>query len=163
MCQGEKIGGREVSFRQSVARAPSGTAAAVLLHRAGGSSRDWHSLFESLGAERCLVAPDLPGHGRSPGPGLTSIDQMADLTALLLERLELGPVVAIGHSMGGAVALTLALNHPDRVSKLLLFASGAKLRVAHRARAALLSSATDQPQLWESISRQRPRRPLSPQ
>jgi pimeloyl-ACP methyl ester carboxylesterase len=76
-----------------------------------------------------VITPDLPGHGDSPRPGRQSVsDYAADLVALL-DALEIQRVVVAGHSMGGAIAQTLALDYADRVAGLILVATGAKLRV----------------------------------
>jgi pimeloyl-ACP methyl ester carboxylesterase len=102
----------------------------LLIHRAGGSARGWSAQLEALGGSRHCVAVDLPGHGESEGPAASTITEMANIVVEALEQLGLDQVVLSGHSMGGAVALDVALNHPERVRSLLLVSSGAKLRVA---------------------------------
>lgn len=116
--------------RRTAAEVPPGTRPVLLLHRAGGSSRHWEGQLEGLSGERLLIAPDLPGHGRTPGPSLSTIAEMAALVSRLLDELELRDLLLVGHSMGGAVALELALERPDLAAGLLMVASGAKLRVA---------------------------------
>jgi pimeloyl-ACP methyl ester carboxylesterase len=74
-------------------------------------------------------AVDLPGHGRSEGPGRDSIPAYGDWLISFLEAIHLEQVVLVGHSMGGAIALDVALRHPARVAALGLVASGARLRV----------------------------------
>ncbi len=71
---------------------------------------------------------ELPGHSEREGPLLRSIDAMA---ADLLGALD-GPAVLVGHSLGGAVALTAALAAPERVAGLALVTTGAALRVSPR-------------------------------
>jgi pimeloyl-ACP methyl ester carboxylesterase len=88
-------------------------------------------LCEELPQDWNVLRPDLPGHGNSGEPPLESIEAMATWVAELIDDQGLAePVVALGHSMGGAVALSLALNHPTRVAALVMVSSGAKLRVA---------------------------------
>ncbi|MGH8825582.1 MAG: alpha/beta fold hydrolase [Jiangellaceae bacterium] len=69
-----------------------------------------------------VVVPDLRGFGASPGPGEDepSIDAMADDVAALLGRLELGPAVVAGVSMGGYVTMAMLRRHPERVGAVVL-------------------------------------------
>ncbi len=72
-----------------------------------------------LGRRWSAVAPDLPGHGRSPDwDGVTDFGDAA--LALALPLLAPGPTDVVGHSFGGAVALRIALDHPGRTRRLIL-------------------------------------------
>lgn len=73
---------------------------------------------------------DLPGHGRSDGPGCQSVEDYAAAVVGLLDALDMNQAVVGGHSMGGAIAQTIALDYPERVAGLVLMGTGAKLRVA---------------------------------
>jgi pimeloyl-ACP methyl ester carboxylesterase len=101
----------------------------VLVHGAGGTHRHWPEELRALPGRRVL-ALDLPGHGGSPGPSLSSIGAYARSVLAALDALEIPSAVLAGHSMGGAIALTLALEAPSRVAGLALVATGAKLRVS---------------------------------
>jgi pimeloyl-ACP methyl ester carboxylesterase len=101
----------------------------LLLHGAGGSREDWPPEARVLPGRRVL-AVDLPGHGGSTGPGLRSIPEYAAAVAAWCEEAGLGPALVAGHSMGGAIALWMALEHPGLVSALGLVATGARLRVS---------------------------------
>jgi 3-oxoadipate enol-lactonase len=97
----------------------------VLLHGLGLDRRMWHGLRPALaGAGFRVIAVDLPGHGaagRPARPGTAWL--VADLAAGVLAVLEGaagGPAVLVGFSLGGAVALEVALAHPGRVSALVL-------------------------------------------
>ena len=57
------------------------------------------------------IAPDLNGHGKTPGEGRTTIKDYADDMLALLDALEIEQCIAVGHSMGGAIAQTLALHY----------------------------------------------------
>ena len=85
----------------------------LLVHGWGGDGRSWDPV-EFAG--RRVVAVDLRGHGQSPVPagGYRPHDYALDL-AELIEALDLGPVVAVGHSMGGQIVVRLALDRPDLV------------------------------------------------
>jgi 3-oxoadipate enol-lactonase/4-carboxymuconolactone decarboxylase len=71
-----------------------------------------------------LVLVDNPGAGASPAPkGDYTIQWMADCIVDLINRMSIAPCAVIGHSMGGFIALQLALDHPDLVSRMALIAS----------------------------------------
>jgi len=102
----------------------------VLLHGAGFDHTTWalHSRwFAHHGFG--LLAPDLPGHGRSSGAPLTAIADMADWTVALLDAAGASKAKLIGHSMGSLVALETAARHPTRVSALSLIGTAAAMTV----------------------------------
>lgn len=102
----------------------------LLLHGAGGNGHPWHRQIDALGASHSPAAPDLPGHGRSSGvEGLRSVQDYADFTVHLMDTLQMKSAVIGGWSMGGAIAMDLALRHPSRVEALLLVATAARFAV----------------------------------
>lgn len=113
---------------------------AVCQHRPGlgmplllvpGCGRDHHA-FDALLPElygREVVVACLPGRGGSGGTAPASAAEAAAFVAALVEALGTGPVIAGGHSYGGAVAIELALSRPDLVAGLVLLHTGARLRV----------------------------------
>jgi pimeloyl-ACP methyl ester carboxylesterase len=76
-----------------------------------------------------VLAPDLPGHGRSSGPALRSIAAMADWSAALLDSAGAAKARLIGHSMGSLIALEMAARHPAKVSALSLIGTTAAMTV----------------------------------
>lgn len=87
----------------------------VLIHGLGRTSRDWDYVRPHFAEDRRVIAPDLRGYGRSPrGPDYTATSLAGDIWALL-DGLGVGCFDLIGHSMGGAVALQMAVDHPDRL------------------------------------------------
>jgi pimeloyl-ACP methyl ester carboxylesterase len=76
-----------------------------------------------------VLAPDLPGHGESTGPGEDSIPGYLRRLLGWLDQLGIGRLVWCGHSMGGAIALQAGRSRPDRVAGLILISTGARLRV----------------------------------
>ncbi len=100
----------------------------VLIHGAGGMHLHWPPQARYLSGQR-VYAPDLPGHGRSNSAGANSITDYARAIVDFLDDLELSAALIAGHSMGGAVALQIALDFPERALGLCLVATGAKLRV----------------------------------
>lgn len=101
----------------------------VCIHGAGGTHRHWGLQLAGLGDIVRVLALDLPGHGRSPGPGRLSIGEYSTVLLAMLDALALEEVVLAGHSMGGAIALWTALHTPDRVSGLVLAGTGSRLRI----------------------------------
>ena len=95
----------------------------LLLHGFTGSTETWRDLRERLGAGRNLLAVDLPGHGRADSPAdpaQYALDHVADRLAHMLDAQGTERVVPLGYSLGGRVALRLALRHPARVAGLVL-------------------------------------------
>ncbi|CUU58233.1 Pimeloyl-ACP methyl ester carboxylesterase [Parafrankia irregularis] len=92
----------------------------LLIHGYTSDSHDWSWQLPYLAASRRVIAVDLRGHGRSSAPpdGYTTTQFAADLAGLL-DQLEVERVVAVGHSMGGSVAGSLAVEHPDRVAAMV--------------------------------------------
>ena len=126
----EVVGGRRVGFGLGPGGFDPGRPSVVLVHGAGGSRANWSRLAGVLDAGLNVVALELPGHGESDGPAAGSVAEMASWLAGLLEAWNLDrPPVAGGHSMGGAVALELALTRPDLISGLALIGSGASMPV----------------------------------
>ncbi len=101
----------------------------ILIHGAGGDHLHWPPELRKIAGESVL-ALDLPGHGRSEGPGRGSIEDYASDVIEFLDALGLTRAVLGGHSMGGAIAQVMTLDHPERVAGLVLIGTGAKLRVA---------------------------------
>jgi 3-oxoadipate enol-lactonase len=89
----------------------------LLVHGLGGAASNWLALAPLLLPGRRLLVPELPGHGGSSAlPAAPSLSAYADRIALLLD----GPTAVVGHSLGGAITLRLAIRHPGLVSALVL-------------------------------------------
>jgi pimeloyl-ACP methyl ester carboxylesterase len=102
----------------------------VLLHGAGFDHTAWalqSRWFAHHG--HGVLAPDLPGHGRSTGAPLATIADMADWTAALLDAVGAPAARLVGHSMGSLIALETAARHPARVSGLSLIGTAATMTV----------------------------------
>ena len=120
----EHVGGRAVTFR----REPGGAPTLVFIHGAASNYRIHDRLVEALpGFNR--VALNLPGRAGTDGPGLDSVGPMADFVASVLRSVVEGPYVLVGYSLGGAVALELAIRGESDLAGLALIATGARLRV----------------------------------
>ncbi len=92
----------------------------VLLHALGEQADSWDAVVAALAGSFRVVVPDLRGHGASGRASRYSLELMRDDVVALLDRLGLGHVILIGHSLGGIVALLVAQQYPDRVERLVL-------------------------------------------
>lgn len=99
----------------------------LLLPGAGAEASLFRALVEGLACRAAAV--DLPGHGDCPGPLLRSIEDMAGAMESALQALG-RPVVLLGHSMGGAVVLETALRGAVPLRGIILYSTGARLRVS---------------------------------
>ncbi len=92
----------------------------VILHGLFGSARNWHSDAKRLAANYRVIAVDQRNHGRSPHADRHDYATLAGDIATLLDELDLREVILLGHSMGGKAAMTLALNAPARLARLIV-------------------------------------------
>lgn len=96
----------------------------LLVHGFLVSHIEFDDVIDPLAARFRVVAPDLPGFGDSEKPSPTrypyGIEAFSEALADIIAAMELGRVSILGHSMGGAVALTLAASHPELVDRLVL-------------------------------------------
>jgi pimeloyl-ACP methyl ester carboxylesterase len=89
----------------------------VLLHGAFG----WATTYPALAKNRQVIAVELQGHGHTADIDRPlTIEQMADDTAALVKHLKIGQADFFGYSMGGTVALAIAVRHPELVGKLAI-------------------------------------------
>ena len=93
----------------------------LILHGLLGRSRNWLSVGRALEGRHAVRLADLRNHGASPWSDEMSYPAMAADVAALVERAgAYGPVTLVGHSMGGKVAMALALTRPELVTKLVV-------------------------------------------
>lgn len=93
----------------------------VMLHGFTGSGANWSHIAEAL--DYHTIAPDIIGHGLTDAPSDPAryhIEQTAADIVGLIEQLELKRVRLLGYSMGGRLALYIALNYPKKVERLIL-------------------------------------------
>ncbi len=108
---------------------PGGHPVVLLIHGLGATSASWQLQTPALeGAGFRVVTPDLPGFGRSAFHPPLSVPGMAASLAHLLQTLNAAPACVVGISMGGAVALQLAVDSPQLVQRLVLVNTFARIR-----------------------------------
>jgi pimeloyl-ACP methyl ester carboxylesterase len=124
----------------------------VFLHGAGFDHSMW-ALYSRWFAHHGygVLAPDLPGHGRSKGSLLSSINDMADWTVKLIDAAGASKARLVGHSMGALIALDAASRYPEKISGLSLIGVGAAMPVSEDLLAAAKANdhaAIDMVSIW---------------
>jgi len=102
----------------------------LYVHGTGCNAAVWDDHMATIATAHTPVAIDLPGHGRSGGRGFRGMADHAEVVIGLADALGWARFVVAGHSMGGGIAITAALYHPERIAGLVLVDTGARLRVA---------------------------------
>lgn len=126
----------------------------LLVHGLTGSAANWSELAPPLSERFRVLVPDLPGHaGSSALPAAFGLDGYAERVRALAERERMLPAAVAGHSLGGLVALRLALRHPEEVSALVLAATAGIESTTRRARFWLGVSARVRPGKWVAPAR----------
>ena len=117
-----EVGGRRLRYLERGPDEPAGDPV-VLLHGFGGDLNNWLFNTDKLAERRRVYALDLPGHGESSKDvGAGDLAAFAEVLGGFLDAVGAARAHLIGHSMGGAVALAYALEHPDRVASITLVA-----------------------------------------
>lgn len=141
------VGDHELSYSFNGASTRKDGLALVLVHGAGGHKQDWPATWRSASQKMQgmgltarsegrqlenypIYAIDLPGHGRSAGKSQTHVDAYANTVASFLEALDLKKVVLVGHSMGAAIALTLAVRANPGLAGIVLIGGSSRLVVS---------------------------------
>lgn len=106
-----------------VLRGGTGDTTLILVHGYGEHLLGWRAVFDRLARDHTVIALDLPGFGVTDKPdAVYSLTQMATWLRLLIDQETSGPLVLVGHSMGGAIVSAVALANPDRIERLVLIA-----------------------------------------
>ena len=113
---------------ESIEQRSAGGTPVILLHGVTDSWRSFEHVLPHLPRSLRAIAVTQRGHGNSSRPATYHYGEMAADIAALLDALQIPSAVIVGHSMGGQIALRLALDHPSRVRGLVLLASFHTLR-----------------------------------
>jgi pimeloyl-ACP methyl ester carboxylesterase len=106
----------------------------VIVHGLGGAAVNFTELAPLLARHRRVLVPDLPGHGgTAPFVSVESLSDYADHVARVAEHEAMFPAAVLGYSMGGVVALRLAVSRPDAVSALALLGAAGIVSTTRRA------------------------------
>lgn len=123
----------------------------LFVHGAGSNAHAWSHQLDHFGRQHSAVAFDFPGHGCSAGTeGLSDFGAYVQVLESFVERLALRPFVLVGVAMGGAIALTFALRHPERVRALVLVATPLRFTVP-----------AESLDVWRDVTRGRKAQPFS--
>ncbi len=101
----------------------------VFIHGSGLWSGMWENQMDALLDRANTAALDLPGHGRSKGPGMERIEDYTRVVAEFIQGISAPAPIPAGLSLGGAIALQLLLDFPDNFSAGILMSTGARLKV----------------------------------
>lgn len=112
----------------------------VLIHGFLGSSLDWMQVARSIGSSCYCLLPDLPGHGASAASALSFESQMA-LLAAEIESRQQSPSFLAGYSMGGRIALYLALRYPHLFKKAVVISGSPGLKTENERQERIKSDA----------------------
>ena len=108
----------------------AGNPTVVFVHGAANNHSVWALQSRYFAYHGCnVLAVDLPGHGRSAGVALATVEAIADWIARLLDAANIRQAAIVGHSLGSLAALACAAAHPERVSKIALLGPAAPMTV----------------------------------
>ncbi len=94
--------------------------ALIVLHGLFGSASNWRSIANKLSDEFTVYTLDARNHGESPWADSMSYMEMAEDIANFIDQHQINNANVVGHSMGGKTAMTFALNHPEKLNKLVI-------------------------------------------
>ncbi|MCX5167066.1 alpha/beta fold hydrolase [Streptomyces antibioticus] len=113
----------------------------VFVHGWTANRHRWDHQLAHFAEKRRVVRFDLRGHGESSGAGVKTVAELAADLITLLDHLKIERCVLIGHSMGGMISQTVALTHPERVERMILVNSIARMTFS-RGRGLLMAAST---------------------
>ncbi|HMK66579.1 MAG TPA: alpha/beta hydrolase, partial [Thermodesulfobacteriota bacterium] len=101
----------------------------VFIHGSGGSKILWDNQVKGLGDVSNVIAPDLPGHGESPGEAFATVPEYTRAVVDFIKGIDAPRPIPVGLSLGGAIVQQLLLDYPGLFSAGVLIGTGAKLKV----------------------------------
>jgi pimeloyl-ACP methyl ester carboxylesterase len=124
-----RVNDKQISYWIGRKGLSEGKEVVLFIHGAGGGQYTWSCQKGFFEKQFNPIIIELPGHGESGREGEEEIWRYAQHVHAFLKALSLSKVFLVGHSMGGAILQTLALNHPEVIKGLVLVGTGVRLRV----------------------------------
>jgi pimeloyl-ACP methyl ester carboxylesterase len=126
-----QVDGRQVFAYTAAHALDAAKPTVVFVHGAGLDHSWWGLQSRYFGYHGCnVLAVDLPGHGRSEGPPLSSIPELSDWISRILNTLQVKTTTIVGHSMGALVALEFAARHAQRAERIALIGVAYPMKVS---------------------------------
>ena len=125
----QEIGGRRIACWINNGGVVTGRRTLVFVHGSGGDHTNWIQQYTPLKTAFNIAALDLPGHGRSEGPGEREVSAYAGWVKQVLDGLGIAKPVMIGHSLGAAICLTFAIRYGDAAAAVVPVGGGLKMPV----------------------------------
>ncbi|MDP7621317.1 MAG: alpha/beta hydrolase [SAR324 cluster bacterium] len=122
------------------AGAQKNVEAMIFIHGSGGDGSVWEYQFSELSTQHPVIIPDLPGHGNSEGPLLSTAKEYARWLAGAVDSLKLSSFILVGHSMGGAIAQEYARWYPEKLTGLILAGTGIRFQIPEEYRRIIQTS-----------------------
>ena len=119
-------------FAYTAAHALDPASSTVVFLHGAGLDHSWFALQSRYFGYHAknVLALDLPGHGRSAGPPLASVEALAEWVMRVLDAAGVGRASLVGHSLGSLIALECAARHPQRVERIALLGTAFPMKVS---------------------------------
>jgi|TARA_B100000315_G_scaffold217261_1_gene217706 pimeloyl-ACP methyl ester carboxylesterase len=135
-----EVNGKQAFFATGSGAIDVQQSSVVFIHGAGMDHSIWVLPSRHFARHKYnVIAVDLPGHGKSEGDPLPSVESNADWISALISALNIERSAIVGHSMGSLIALAMAASHPEQCSSLTLLGTSVPMQVTDQ----LLSAARD--------------------
>ncbi|MHB9096433.1 MAG: alpha/beta fold hydrolase [Syntrophales bacterium] len=125
----QSIGGRQIACWVNNGGFPPDRKTLVFIHGSGGDHTNWIQQYTPLKNAFNIAAIDLPGHGRSEGPGEQEVTAYGEWVKKILDGLGIIKPVMIGHSLGAAICLSFVIRYRDSAAAVVPVGGGAKMPV----------------------------------
>ena len=125
----QQIGGRRIACWVNNGGVLPDRRTLVFIHGSGGDHTNWIEQYTPLKTTFNIAALDLPGHGRSEGPGEREVSAYVEWVKQILDGLGIVKPVMIGHSLGAAICLTFAIRYGDAAAAVVPVGGGLKMPV----------------------------------
>ena len=129
MIRFQEIGGRRIACWVNNGNFLPGRRTLVFIHGSGDDHTNWIRQYTPLKSVFNIVALDLPGHGRSEGPGEQAVTAYVEWVKQLLDTLEIKKPVLIGHSLGAAICLSFVIRYAESAAAVVPVGGGVRMPV----------------------------------